>query len=160
MDDPTSYGLVEADTEGIVTRFLEKPKRSEVTTNMINAGTYILEPDILAQIPPQIQVSIERETFPQLLAQGEPVYAYPCSAYWIDIGTPEKYLQLHRDLLSGKCRLYDFASSKKVLIGEQSIIHATAQIQGPALIGNRCTIASQAKIGGPVVIGDGCTIQE
>ena len=160
VDDPTSYGLIETDTEGSVTRFLEKPSRSEVTTNTVNVGTYVLEPDVLTQIPPQTEVSIEREVFPQLLAQGKPICAYSASAYWIDIGTPEKYLQLHHDLLSGRSSQYAFASGEEVLIGEQSHVHPTAQIKGPAMIGDNCSIGRNAKLTGPLVIGQGCTILE
>jgi len=163
VDDPTSYGLVETNAEGRVTRFLEKPSWSEVLqrrTNMVNAGTWILEPDVLAQIPPQTEVSFERNIFPQLLAQGEPVYAYHSSGYWMDVGNSEKYLQLHRDLLSGKCKQYALASGEEVLIGEQSNIHPTAQIKGPAVIGANCSIGPQVKLTGPVVIGAGCTILE
>jgi len=160
VDDPTSYGLVETNAEGRTTRFLEKPKRSQVTTNTINAGTYTLEPEILTQIPPQTKVSIEREVFPLLLEQGKPVYAYPSSAYWIDMGTPEQYLQLHRDLLSGKSSQYTPASPGEVVIGEQSCIHPTAQIKGPVMIGDNCTIGRNVRLTGPVVIGSGCTILE
>jgi len=160
VEDPTIYGLIETDAQGRVTRFLEKPSWDQVTTNMINAGTYILEPDILSQIPSQTKVSIERETFPQLVEQGEPVYAYDSSAYWIDIGTPEKYLQLHRDLLSGKSSRYLFAPGKEIQIGEQSYIHPTAQIKGPAVIGNNCSIGRRVELIGPSVIGPGCTILE
>jgi len=158
VDDPTSYGLIETDSEGKAIRFLEKPGWNEVTTNMINAGTYILEPDVLAQIPARKEVSIERETFPKLLARGKPIYAYPSSDYWIDIGTPEKYLQLHRDLLIGKCQHCPIAPGEEVLIGEQCDIHPTALIKGPVVIGANCSIGQQAKLIGPVVIGDGCTI--
>ena len=158
VDDPTSYGLIETDAEGRIIRFLEKPSWDEVTTNMINAGTYVLEPDVLAQIPPQKEVSIERETFQQLLAQGEPMYAYSSSAYWIDMGTPGKYLQLHRDLLNGESSRY--ASPGKVVIGEQSHIHPTAQIKGAVMIGSNCTIGRKVRLTGPVVIGAGCTILE
>jgi len=158
VDDPTSYGLIETNAQGRVTRFLEKPSLSQVTTNMINAGTYVLEPDVLAQIPPQANFSFERELFPQLLAQGEPIYAYPSSAYWIDIGTPEKYLRLHRDLLSGKSSQYTLAPGEKVLIGEQSYIHPTAQIKGPVMIGSNCSIGRKVRLTGPVVIGSGCQI--
>ncbi len=160
VDDPTSYGLVETNVQGRVTRFLEKPNWSQVTTNMINAGTYVLEPDVLTRIPPQTRVSIERETFPLLLDHGEPIYAYPSSAYWIDIGTPEKYLQLHRDLLSGKSSRYPLAPGEEVLIGEQSYIHPTAQIEGPAVIASNCSIGRKVRLRGPVVIGTGCTIRE
>ncbi len=157
VDDPTSYGLVETSAQGKVTRFLEKPKPDEITTNLINAGTYIIEPDVLTRIPPQASFSFERELFPLLLDQGEPVYAYPSSAYWIDIGTPEKYFQLHLDLLSGKSSRYALPPSR--MVGKQSHIHPTAQIKGPAIIGSNCTIGPQVKLRGPVVIGSGCTIQ-
>ena len=160
VDDPTGYGLIETDAQGKITRFLEKPKRSQVTTNTINAGTYVLEPEILTQIPPQTKVSIEREVFPLLLEQGKPVYAYPSSAYWIDMGTPEKYLRLHRDLLSGKSSQYAPALPGEVVIGGQSYIHPTAQIKGPVMIGDNCTIGRNARLTGPVVIGSGCTILE
>ncbi len=160
VDDPTSYGLIETNAQGRVTRFLEKPKWSQVTTNMINAGTYVLEPEVLVQIPPQTNFSFERGLFPILLDQGEPIYAYPSSAYWIDIGTPEKYLQLHRDLLSGKSSRYALAPGEGVLIGEQSYIHPTAQIKGAVVIGSNCSIGRRVKLTGPVVIGAGCTILE
>jgi len=160
VDDPTSYGLIETNAQGRVTRFLEKPSWSQVTTNMINAGTYVLEPEVLAQIPPQANFSFERELFPLLLEQGEPIYAYPSSAYWIDIGTPEKYLQLHQDLLGGKSSQYSLAPGEEVIIGEESYIHPTAQTMGPILIGSNCSIGRSVKLTGPVVIGDGCTILE
>ncbi len=160
VDDPTSYGLIETSAEGRVSRFLEKPAWSEVTTNMVNAGTYVLEPDVLAQIPPQTKVSIERETFPRLLDLGVPVYAYSSSAYWIDIGTPAKYLQLHRDLLSGKCQQYAPASGEEISIGENTYVHPTARIKGPVVIGADCSIGSGVKLTGPVVIGDGSVILE
>jgi len=160
VDDPTSYGLIETNAQDRVTRFLEKPSWSQVTTNMINAGTYVLGPEVLAQIPPQANFSFERELFPLLLEQGEPIYAYPSSAYWIDIGTPDKYLRLHRDLLSGKSSQYGLASREEVVIGEESYIHPTAQTMGPILIGNNCSIGQSVKLTGPIVIGDGCTILE
>jgi len=160
VNDPTSYGLIETDAQGRVTRFLEKPSPSEVTTNTINAGIYVLDPDVLAQIPSKTEVSFEHEVFPQLLTQGESIYAYSSSAYWIDIGIPEDYLQLHRDLLSGKCRQYVLTPGEDVFIEKQSDIHPTAQIKGPAVIGAHCSIERRVKITGPVVIGSGCTILE
>jgi len=160
VDDPTSYGLIETNAQGRVTRFLEKPSWEQITTNMINAGTYILEPDTLNRIPPQTNFSFERELFPLLLDQGEPVYAYPSAAYWIDIGTPEKYLQLHRDLLNGSSLQHSYPVGEEVMIGEQSSIDPTTQIKGPILIGSHCTIGSKVRLIGPVVIGSGSTILE
>ena len=160
VDDPTSYGLIETNGQGRVTRFLEKPGWSQVTTNMINAGTYVLEPDVLSRIPPQTRFSFERELFPQLLDRGEPIYAYPSPAYWIDIGTPEKYLQLHKDLLTGKSSRYTLAPGEEVQIGEPGYVHPTAEIKGPAVIGSNCTIGRHVRLTGPVVIGSGSTILE
>ncbi|MFC2003420.1 sugar phosphate nucleotidyltransferase [Chloroflexota bacterium] len=160
VDDPTSYGLIETDDQSRITRFLEKPSREQVTTNMINAGTYVLEPDVLKRIPPRTNFSFERGLFPLLLKQGEPIYAYTSSAYWIDIGTPEKYLQLNRDLLSSTSARHFHPASGGLLVGEQCSIHPTAQISGPVLIGSNCTIGCRVKLIGPVVIGFGSTIQE
>ena len=162
VDDPTAYGLIETDAEGRITRFLEKPSWEEVTTNMINAGIYILEPDILAQIPPQKEVSIERETFQQLLAQGKPMYAYSSPAYWLDMGTPEKYLKLHHDLLLGKAlSLFSGGNATEgIQIGSNSKINPSAEIKGPVLIGESCVIAQGAEIKGPTVLGPQCKVAE
>jgi mannose-1-phosphate guanylyltransferase len=156
--DPTSYGLIETDNQGRVTRFLEKPDWEQVTTNMINAGTYIMEAEVLDSIPRQTQFSFEHQVFPPLLSRGEPVYAYPSDCYWMDIGTPEKYHQLNRDLLDGKSNQYHFDSDKCIVIGQQSNIHSTAKITGPAVIGDSCRIGQKARLAGPLVIGAGSTI--
>ena len=158
VDDPTSYGLIESNAEGRVGCFVEKPGRDEVTTNMINAGIYIIEPEVLAYIPPRVSFSFEHELFPQLLERGEPIYATPSPAYWIDIGTPDKYFQLHLDLLGDKS--HRFTLGDKVQIGERSHIHPEAQITEPVVIGNSCTIKQGARLIGPVVIGPGSAIEE
>ena len=158
VDDPTSYGLIETNAQDRITRFLEKPSWNQITTNMINAGTYVLEPEVLTKIPSQSNFSFERELFPLLLEQEEPIYAYPSSAYCIDMGTPEKYLQLNQDLLSGKSSQHYLAAGEEVVIGEQSNIHPTAQITGPVLIGKNCSIEQSVKLTGPTVIGHCCTI--
>ncbi len=158
VEDPTAYGLIETDDTGRVTRFLEKPTRDEVTTNMINAGSYVLEPEVLGRIPPDVAVSIEREIFPGLVADGQPVYAFPSTGYWMDAGTPEKYLQLHRDLLGGKSAWYSPSTPDEVTIGDGCAIDATAEITGPALIADGCSIGPDVRLSGPVVIGPGCSI--
>jgi mannose-1-phosphate guanylyltransferase len=158
--DPTSYGLIETSDQGRVTRFVEKPGRDQITTNMINAGTYVLEPEVMASIPHQTKFSFERELFPQLLSRGAPVYAYPSAAYWMDIGTPEKYLQLHRDLLCSKDIQHTSPAGEGIVIGAQSSVDSTSQMKGPILIGINCTIGHNARLIGPVVIGAGSTISE
>ena len=160
VEDPSAYGLIETDATSRVLNFLEKPNKDEITTNMINAGTYVLEPDVLNQVPPGMKCSFEREVFPKLLADGELVCAYASPSYWIDIGTPSKYLQLHFDLLNGKCRQHNPAPGHEVSIGENTDIHPTARIKGPTVIGASCYIGPKAKISGPATIGDGCAIRE
>lgn len=158
VENPTIYGVVETDAQGKVKRFTEKPKPEEVTTNMINAGTYVLEPDVLRYIPPDIKYSFEREVFPRMLADGEPIYAYPFDNYWMDMGTPEKYLQLHRDILNNRCDSYSVESA--VLIGDECDIHSSAQFSGKIIIGDKCVIGRGVRLTGPAVIGQGCVIRE
>jgi mannose-1-phosphate guanylyltransferase len=158
VEDPSHYGLVESDASGRVWRFLEKPPSREVTTNRINAGCYILENEVLKQIPENTNYSVERQLFPGLLANGAAFYAYDSKAYWIDIGSPQKYLQLNRDLLAG--RSSQFKPEERISVGENCRIHPTAEIHGPVLIGHDCVVEQGAVIRGPAVIGDMCYIGE
>ncbi|UCG54074.1 MAG: NDP-sugar synthase [Dehalococcoidia bacterium] len=156
--DPTHYGLIETDNTDRVIRFLEKPSREQITTNMINAGTYIMETGVLNSIPAQKMFSFEREVFPTLLQKGEPIYAFASSCYWIDIGTPQKYHQLNRDLLNGESNQFSFNRESRIAVGENGNIHDTVKITGPAIIGNNSTIGQNVKLNGAVIIGDGGTI--
>jgi mannose-1-phosphate guanylyltransferase len=158
VEDPTSYGLIETDRDGRVLRFVEKPKKEDVTTNMINAGTYVLGSEVLDIIHPGANVSIERQVFPQLVRMGAPVYAFPSTSYWIDIGTPAKYLQVQRDLLEGKVSGYERTRNGQVIAGKKCIIHPGAQIKGPAIIGDNCIIEKDAKLTGPIVLGQGVDV--
>ena len=88
--------------QGNIRRFLEKPKPDEITTNNINAGIYILEPETFDRIPSDVPWSIERSYFPSLIERGETFVGYVYDGYWIDIGTPEKYTQVHRDIMDGR----------------------------------------------------------
>ena len=83
-------------------RLVEKPNPDEITCDTINAGIYVLEPDTFDRIPRDVSYSIERAYFPSLVERGEPFFAYVDRGYWIDIGTPEKYVQVHRDMFDGK----------------------------------------------------------
>src|SRR6478735_10620358 len=110
VDNPSAYGLVETDADGNVTRFLEKPNADEITCDTINAGIYVLEPDTFDRIPKDTPWSIERSFFPSLIERGETFVAHVDRGYWIDIGTPEKYKQVHRDMMDGRYKLEPFAS--------------------------------------------------
>ena len=156
VEDPSRYGVVETDDQKLVKAFIEKPRREEATTNRVNAGTYILEPEVLAYIPSGSHYMFERGLFPQLLARGRPVYAYPSGAYWIDIGTPENYLQVHLDLLQNK------ASTPLSVPADYRgcSIHPSARLEGPVLMGEGCIIGSKVQLNGPAVLGPGCVIGE
>ncbi len=101
VEDPSAFGVVPTDADGRVEAFIEKPPRDEAPTNLINAGTYVLEPGVLDRIPAGRRVSIERETFPAL-AEARSLYALGSDAYWLDTGTPDTYLRAHLDLLLGR----------------------------------------------------------
>jgi mannose-1-phosphate guanylyltransferase len=160
VDNPTHYGLIETGKHSRVTRFLEKPRPEEVTTNMINAGTYVLEPGVLGMIPLSQEYSFERQLFPSMLEGGDAVYAFPSQGYWIDIGNPAKYSQLNFDLLSGKGGQYGFNHGDEIIIGRGSHIHPTARLKGPLLVGDNCTIGKEVIITGPSVIGQECRIED
>jgi len=151
VDNPTIYGVVETDTQGMVKRFVEKPSWDKVTTNMINAGIYILEPEVLEHIPPLVPCMFEDYLFPRLLEMREPVLSYPSDAYWIDIGTPQKYLKVHHDLL---LRWDD----KSIRTEGTSHIDPAVHIEGPVLLAEECVIAEDVVIKGPAVLGPRCQI--
>ena len=101
VDDPSVFGVVPTDEDGRVEAFIEKPPRDEAPTNLINAGIYVVEPSVLDRIPRRVAVSIERETFPAMVADRT-LFALALDAYWLDTGTPDAYLRAHRDLLAGR----------------------------------------------------------
>ena len=152
VENPTIYGVVETDGQSRVRHFIEKPHWSEVTTNMINAGVYVLEPDILSYVASNTFFSFEHDVFPPLLEKGRAIYGYPFESYWIDIGTPEKYFRLNRDLL------LRYIGDKDVKLEGESFVHPSAQIEGPAIIGESCFIDRDSIIKGPAIIGPGCQI--
>ncbi|HEY5874817.1 MAG TPA: NDP-sugar synthase [Ilumatobacteraceae bacterium] len=101
VEDPSAFGIVAIDASGRVETFVEKPPRGEAPSNLINAGTYVLEPSVLGRIATGRKVSIERETFPSMVEAGT-LYAMPSDVYWIDTGKPDEYLQANLDLLDGR----------------------------------------------------------
>ena len=101
VPDPSAFGVVVHDRDGLISAFIEKPATGTAPSNEINAGTYLLEREILDAIPAGRPVSIERETFPSVIASGKRLYAHTTHDYWIDVGRPENYLMAHRDVLAG-----------------------------------------------------------
>jgi len=155
VENPQDYGLVETESDGRIRRFLEKPKSDEITCNTINAGTYILEPRVLDFLPAGENYSFEYGLFPDLLKRKEPFYAHvPVRTYWIDIGTPQRYLQVHSDLLAN--------SVGRIHIKERrgNFDSATvAEIDDASMIGDDCQIKPGAQIINSV-LGQGCFVEE
>ena len=100
VDDPSRFGVVTTDRSGRVTDFVEKPPPGQAPTNMINAGTYVLEQSVLHRIQPDRKVSVEREVFPAMVAEGT-LFAMGSDSYWLDVGLPDSYLRATADLLDG-----------------------------------------------------------
>jgi len=161
VENPSAYGVIETEPDGRVRRFVEKPPPGEATTNLINAGIYILDREVIRNIPPNTRYMFEHHLYPTLLSQGVPIYAYRSDAYWIDIGTPEKYLQVQHDLLAGRCKAALPIEIAEIGGCDQTVgasIHPTARIVGPVVVGNGCSMGPGVRITGPAVIGAGCHI--
>jgi NDP-sugar pyrophosphorylase family protein len=162
VDNPTAYGLVETDASGNITRFLEKPSADMITTNTINAGIYILEPDTFDRIPSDVPWSIERSYFPSLIERGETFVASVYDGYWIDIGTADKYMQVHRDIMDGRYAAAPFrnAGAAHTWISPDARIEAGAAVQGPCFIDEGVLIRTGARIGPYSVIGRHTQVDE
>jgi mannose-1-phosphate guanylyltransferase len=160
VDDPSHYGVVDQDLHGRILRFVEKPKREEAPSNRINAGIYIMEKSILRYIPKDREVSVERETFPLLIEQQVGVYGKVIEGYWMDMGTKERYRNVHWDLLNRNLKLPipGQETGKGIWMGEQCRIGKGVLIVPPVLIGDRVQIGDRSVIGPYAVIGDECVI--
>jgi mannose-1-phosphate guanylyltransferase len=155
VEDPTAFGLVETDAQGRIHRFVEKPPPDEITTNMINAGTYIIEPELFRYVPPNQHYMFERGLFPVVLQTQDPMFGYPSRAYWTDVGKPATYLEVHHDILIGKVR-YHFRGRQiadRIWAEDGVEIHDSAQLVGPVVLGPGVRIESGARIIGPTVLG-------
>jgi len=156
VENPSAYGLVETSPDGWIQRFIEKPGPDEITCNTINAGIYVLEPSVLKYMPKGEPYSFERGLFPTLLERKEPVLSFIGDKdYWIDIGTPQKYIEVHHDILSRKFVSPRVASSALdraslppgAMVDEKSIIDSDVAIREGVRIENS-------------VIGKNCKIDE
>ena len=162
VDNPSAYGLVETDGQSNIKRFIEKPKPEEITTNHINAGIYVLEPDTFDRIPNEVPWSIERSYFPSLIERNETFVAYIYNGYWIDIGTPEKYVQVHRDIMDGRFVAPPFAglTSPRRCIAPDVRIEEGATIGDPVFIDEGVLVKAGARLGPYAVLGRQTQVEE
>jgi mannose-1-phosphate guanylyltransferase len=172
VDNPSRYGVVLSDDRGRVTAFVEKPPRGEVASNLINAGTYVLEPSVIDRIPPGRRVSVERETFPTLVADGG-LYARADGCYWIDTGTPCEYIQAQLDLVDGvrgaavdgvhpDAHVAADAAVKRSVVGARAVVAGGARVENSVLLpGVRvCSAAviDRSVVGEEAVVAEGAHV--
>ena len=154
--NPVGYGLVDADAEGRVVRFTEKPPEDEVTGDTINAGIYILEKSILNRIPAEGSQSFERDLFPAMVQEGTRVYAYLTHGYWQDIGSPQKYLEATFGIISGRTKMPSYP--QKACPPNNWEKHQVS-IDGFTVLDGQCVIKPGVAIENSV-LGEACRVEE
>ncbi|BAZ40813.1 nucleotidyl transferase [Calothrix sp. NIES-4101] len=160
VPNPIEFGVVITDKNGKINRFLEKPSTSEIFSDTVNTGTYILEPEVLEYLPANTECDFSKDLFPLLLAKDEPMYGYIAQGYWCDVGHLDAYRESQYDALEQKVKL-DVAYkevSPGLWVGQNTYIEPSAQIEAPAVIGDNCRIGARVQIEGGTVVGDNVTI--
>jgi mannose-1-phosphate guanylyltransferase len=156
VDDPSRYGVVVTDSDGRVQAFIEKPPKETAPSNLINAGIYLYEREVLKHIPAGQPYSVERGLYPKLLEMGAPFYAVPFpNDYWLDIGKVEHYLQANLDVLRRKASLAVPGKEiqQGIWVGEGVRVAPTAELHPPVLLGDKCVLEEKAKVGPFAVLG-------
>jgi mannose-1-phosphate guanylyltransferase len=159
VEDPSAYGLVRRNDDLSVKEFVEKPGPDQIDTDLINAGAYVLEPDVLDTMPPAgTNVSIERDVFPALVGAG--LFGFAASGYWLDIGTPQRYLQGTYDILEGNVstEVGQRLSEAGLALVDGAVVDG--RVVAPALVGPECVVAGGAIVGGRTVLSRGVSVGE
>ena len=167
VPDPLEFGIVIADEDGRIQRFLEKPTWGQVFSDTVNTGVYIMEPEVLAEVSAKESVDWSHDVFPKLLARGAPIFGYISDKYWEDVGTLESYLKAQADVLSRKVEvdIAGFEVSPGVWIAEGADVDPDAVLKGPVVIGDYAkieagaTVREYSVIGANVVVKGGAFIQ-
>jgi mannose-1-phosphate guanylyltransferase/phosphomannomutase len=160
VPNPIEFGVVITDEENRIRRFLEKPSTSEIFSDTVNTGTYILEPEVLDYLPDNQESDFSKQLFPLLLEKGEPMFGYIADGYWCDVGHLDAYREAQYDALHQKV-VVDYAykeTSPGIWVGQNTQIDSSAQIHPPVLIGNNCRIGPRTVLEPGTVIGDNVTI--
>lgn len=154
VEDARPYGLVATEADGRVLEFREKP--AEPVPGAINAGTYVLEPAALRGFPTGVPISIEREIFPKLIADGLPVYGFVSAAYWLDLGTPAQYLRAHADLLAG--RVAGAPAYPAPYLAEGASVHLRAHLGKAVVVASGARVGADAEVDDSVLL-EGATVE-
>ncbi len=160
VPNPVEFGVVITEENGQISRFLEKPSTSEIFSDTVNTGTYILEPEVLKYLPENEECDFSKDLFPLLLDRGEPMYGYIADGYWCDVGHLDAYRKAQYDALARKVHVeYSYEErSPGIWIGNNTFIDDSATISPPAMIGDNCRIGARVHIEPGTVIGDNVTV--
>jgi mannose-1-phosphate guanylyltransferase len=154
VEDPSAFGVVPTDDDGRVTAFVEKPPRDEAPTDLINAGTYVLERSVLDRIDDGRKVSIEREVFPAMVAAGALYARHDGDVYWIDTGTPQQYLAAMLDIVAGRRNGLDVPDA----VHDDAAVDPSATVEGSVVMA-RASVAAGVVVRGSAVL-PGARVEE
>ena len=160
VPNPIEFGVVITDEHQRIKRFLEKPSSSEIFSDTVNTGTYILEPEVLDYLPANQEADFSKDLFPLLLEKGEPMYGYVMQGYWCDVGHLDAYREAQYAALYQRVHLeFDYLErSPGLWVGQNTYIDPSANIETPTLIGHNCRIGTRAQIASGTVIGDNVNV--
>ncbi|MEG4404650.1 mannose-1-phosphate guanyltransferase [Microcoleus sp. MON2_D5] len=161
VPNPMEFGVVITEENYRISRFLEKPSSSEIFSDTVNTGTYILEPEVLDYLPANQECDFSKDLFPMLLEKNEPMYGYIAEGYWCDVGQLDVYRESQYDALRGKVKLdlsYYNEVRSGLWVGQNTFIDDSAIVEVPAMVGNNCRIGARVKIDAGTVIGDNVTV--
>ena len=162
VENPLEFGIVVTDEDGRIERFLEKPSWSQVFSDTINTGVYVLQPEVLRHIPDDRPFDFSKELFPLLLEMGRPLYGFVMEGYWQDIGNLDQYRQANFDALDESVRLQipGIRLRGNIWVGEGVDLADLDTVERPAFIGNYCRVAPDATVGEYSVLGASVTLRE
>ncbi len=166
-ENPVDFGLVVTEPDGRIIRFQEKPSWSEVFTDTVNTGIYVVEPSVLDHIPDETMVDWSKDVFPRLLEAGAPLFGYVSAGYWEDVGTLDAYRRVQADALDGKIRLDipGFQTAQGVWLGAGAEVSPGVVVKGPAVLGDFTRVERGASIlpytvlGRHTVLSEGATVE-
>jgi mannose-1-phosphate guanylyltransferase / phosphomannomutase len=162
VPNPLEFGIIIVDDEGRIQRFLEKPTWGQVFSDTVNTGVYVMEPEVLAEVPSGEAVDWSADVFPRLLKQGAPLFGWIADGYWEDVGTHESYLKAQADVLSGRVEadIAGFEVSPGLWVAEGAELDPEAILSGPLCVGEYAKIEAGAQLREFTVIGNNVVVKE
>ena len=162
VPNPLEFGIIIVDDEGRIQRFLEKPTWGQVFSDTVNTGVYVMEPEVLAEVPSGEAADWSADVFPRLLKQGAPLFGWIADGYWEDVGTHESYLKAQADVLSGRVEadIAGFEVSPGLWVAEGAELDPEAILSGPLCVGEYAKIEAGAQLREFTVIGNNVVVKE